>query len=307
MMKVYSLLFSFIFCVVLYAQRDTLRNTNSASAATILTTGDTIGVRKDSISPVKTIIPLHWEQDTAFNRFFINRNVPKNKQSVYAINAVRQPENADEQFYILAGLLLFTGLVRALFPKYFSNLFQQFLQSSQRHKQSKESLTQDTLPSFLMNIVFVLSGGLLLATFFKIGFSFKTTSFVLLWLYACTALAVIYLVKSLFISLFGWSFDANEPANNYKFIVFLVNKIAGLCFIPLILILTYATGSDFTVVTTIAVMIIALFLLYRYIVSLNIIGKKLKINPLHFFLYLCAVEILPLLITYKVLLITKEL
>ena len=306
MMKICLLLFALIFCTALYSQSDVTGRKDSATAAT-LPVSDTVTAGKDSLLLTKKIAPLSWTQDTAFNRFFINRNVPVNKQSVYAINAVRRPQNADEQFYILAGLLLFTGAVRALFPKYFSNLFQQFLQSSQRHKQSKESLTQDTLPSFLMNIVFVLSGGLLLATFFRTDFSFKNSSFVLIWLYACAALAVIYLAKSLFISLFGWSFDAKEPADNYKFIVFLVNKIAGLCFIPLLLILTYETGSNFITVTTITVVVVSLFLLYRYIVSLNIIGKKLKINPLHFFLYLCAVEILPLLITYKVLLITTEL
>ena len=82
--------------------------------------------------------------------------------------------------------------------------------------------------------------------------------------------------------------------------------MAGLAFLPLLLLTTYS-GVDMTVITTLIVVMIAILLLYRYIISLSLVGKKLKLNPLHFFLYLCAAEILPLLITYKVLLITREL
>ena len=206
----------------------------------------------------------------------------------------------DKQFYILAGLFLLAGIIRALFPRYFTALFAIFFQSAQRQRQSKENIAKDALPSFLMNLFFVFSGGLLLASFVKGDEVLRRLSFPLLWLYACAALAVVYLLKSLFISFFGWSFAAQEPASGYRFIVFLVNNVSGLFFLPLLLILTYSTGANFTVTSTIAVTFIALLLLYRYIVSLSTIGKKLTIHPVHFFLYLCAVEILPLLLTSNI-------
>ena len=275
-------------------RRDSLRATISASTQ-----------KHDSLSSGPKIKPLTWQQDTAFQKFFINKNYPKNKQSVYAINAVRQPAHEDEQFYILAGLLLFAGIIRALYPKYFTAVFGVFFQSAQR--QSKENIAQEALPSLLMNLLFVFSGGLLLASFVRGDDILQRFSFPLLWLYSCAALTAIYVVKWLFISFFGWSFSVTEAAKGYRFIVFLVNKVAGLFFLPLLLILTYSSGADFSIISTIAVVLVVLLLLYRYIVSVSTVGKKLKINPVHFFLYLCAVEILPLLITYKVLLITKEL
>lgn len=292
-------------CPLLHAQTDSVRLADSTLTNHSDTSSASDTAKRDTLVAAPKMILLNWQQDTAFNRFFINYNLPRNKQSVFAINAVRRPAQQDEQFYILAGLLLFTGIIRAAFPKYFASLLQSFLQSSQR--QSKESNAQDVLPSFLMNIVFVLSAGLLLAAFVKGDDFAYRIPFALLWVYASGVLAIIYIVKTLFISFLGWSFNAEEPASNYKYIVFVVNKIAGLCFLPLLLILLYATDGNFTIVSTLAVVLIVILLLYRYIVSLNMVGKRLKINPLHFFLYLCAVEILPLLITYKVLLITKEL
>ena len=300
-------IFWLLISTTLYGQTDSLRQTDTAKN-NIIPSATATSIKKDSVVvPVHKVNALTWQQDTAFNRFFFNKKLPKNKQSVYAINVVRQPAHEDEQFYILAGLLLFTGIVRAAFPKYFITIFQLFFQSAQRQRQSKENIAQDVLPSFLLNLIFIFSGGLLLTAFIKNNDFLRPIPFLLLWMYACAALSVVYIVKSLFITFFGWSFGAEEPAANYRSIVFLVNKIAGLFFIPLLLLLTYSNGSGFTVLTTIVIVVISILLLYRYIVSLSMAGKKLNINPVHFFLYLCAVEILPLLVTYKALLIATEL
>ncbi len=299
MRAIFLVLFYFFITASLRAQTDSLRKDSLRTTIAASTQ------QHDSASSKPKIKPLTWQQDTAFNKFFINKKYPKNKQSVYAINEVRQPAHEDEQFYILASLLLFAGIIRALYPKYFAAIFSVFFQSAQR--QSKENIAQEVLPSLLMNLLFVFSGGLLLASFVKGDDILQRFSFPLLWLYSCAALTAIYMVKWLFISFFGWSFSVIEAAKGYRFIVFLVNKVAGLFFLPLLLILTYSTGADFAIISTIAVVLVVLLLLYRYIVSVSTVGKKLKINPVHFFLYLCAVEILPLLITYKVLLITKEL
>lgn len=292
--------------VALHAQTDSLRLQDSIKNKLTSIAAQADSIKKDSPVVIKKAKALTWQQDTAFNRFFYNKNLPKNKQAVFAINVVRDPAHEDIQFYILAGLLLFAGIVRVLFPKYFTTLFQVFFQSSQHQRLSAESFAHDALPSFLMNLFFVFSGGLLITTLIKENETSQHISFLFLWLYASAALAIVYIIKSVFITFFGWAFTAPEPAANYRFIVFLVNKMAGLAFIPLLLSLTYS-GADVTVVTTITITLIVILLLYRYIISLSLVGKKLKVNPLHFFLYLCAAEILPLLITYKVLLMTKEL
>ena len=297
-------LFFLISCLSVRAQVDSLQRIDSVHKRLLVPGADT--AITDSAPAVKKQALL-WEQDTAFNKFFVNKKFPKNKQSVFAINAVRQPSHEDSQFFMIVGLLLFTGIIRALFPKYFNTLLQSFFQSSQRQRYVKEHMAQDVFPSFLLNLVFILSSGLLLAIFIRNDDFFQYISFPLIWLYACGALSVIYIAKSFFIMLFGWAFDAQEATGNYRFIVFLVNKVAGLCFMPLLLILFYSTGEGYQTAATLSLVLIVALLLYRYIVSLGLVGKKLKIHPLHFFLYLCAVEILPLLITYKVLLITKEL
>ena len=52
---------------------------------------------------------------------------------------------------------------------------------------------------------------------------------------------------------------------------------------------------------TVSIGCMIILLLYRYIVSFATIRNTLKVNALHFFLYLCAVEIVPLMLIYKLM------
>ena len=200
-MRVTCFTFFFILvAVVLHAQTDTSRLQSSVKRSIDSISAKTDSVKKVTPVSIKKVRVLTWQQDTAFNRFFYNKKLLGNKQSVYAINAVRQPAHEDEQFYILAGMLLFAGIIRALFSKYFTTLFQVFFQSSQHQRLSAESFAQDALPAFLMNLFFVFSGGLLITVFIKEDETTQHLSFFLLWLYACAALSVVYVAKSFFIT-----------------------------------------------------------------------------------------------------------
>jgi hypothetical protein len=53
---------------------------------------------------------------------------------------------------------------------------------------------------------------------------------------------------------------------------------------------------------TLSVFMIGIFFIYRLVASYKMLRKEIKISGLHFFLYLCAFEIAPLLLIYKVLL-----
>lgn len=272
-------------------------------AALVALTDSTKTLKKDSVVKAKPTRKLTWVQDTAFNKYFKNPYPKAKQQAVYMISKTRQAANKDVLFYILAGLFLFLAIIRAGFPKYFQNIFRLFFQSAYRQKQSKESLLQDNLPSFLLNIVFILSAGLFIALLSYTSARLQQFSFWLLWLYICAVLAIIYVGKYLFISFCGWAFNVQQPAFNYNFITFLVNKMAGISLMPLLLLLAFADEQLYHIAYTIAITIVIILLLYRYIVALSAIVKNLKVHAVHFFIYLCAVEILPLLVIYKLLFI----
>jgi hypothetical protein len=255
-------------------------------------------ILRDSIAS-HTVLPqkkiLSWQEDTAFSSFF---QFEKDSE-IYMLNEDRAVKSQDELFYIIIALVFFLAFIKITFSKYFQNIFKLFFQSAFRQKQTRENLLQDNLPSLLFNILFVFSTGLFV-TLAIVRSNSTTISFWYLLLYSTLILSAIYSFKYLFLKFSGWVFNEREAASTYIFIVFLINKIFSVFLIPVILLLAFSHAEYLSVIITITLFSIAVLLAYRYAVSLSIIRRNLKVKPLHFFIYLCAVELIPLLIIYKV-------
>jgi hypothetical protein len=257
-------------------------------------------LQKDSIA--KTIViqkpKLPTNDTSTYAAIMYHQYIPYNVAPVFRVTQYRNEESTDYLFYALLGILTIVAFIRVTFPKYFQSLFQLFLQTSFRQKQTKEQLLQDNLASLLMNLVFILSVGMfitLLASRYKwVHIDFWPT-----YLYCCSLLLIIYAVKYLFLRFSGWVFNVKPAADTYLFIVFLVNKVLGIISLPFVFILAFSVPKIVTVSLTVITIISIILLAYRYVASLGTIRTSLKVNALHFFLYLCAVEVLPLLIMYK--------
>jgi len=252
--------------------------------------------------PLVIAKPLTWREDTAFQHLLLAplANVVKAETTTAVDDDLHKTERKDYLFYALVVVVLLLAVTRQLFPKYFQNLFKFLFEASFRQKQRREQLMQEALPSLLMNILFVLVSGLFIAIMAHkrqwLGGSFWQLTFS-----SITIIALVYLFKFAVIQLTGWIFNAKEPATTYSFIVFLVNKIIGLVLLPLLLLLAFSENNIWDVTVTVAGCVVIFMLFFRYVISLTIIRSSLSIHPLHFFIYLCAVEIMPMMIIFKLL------
>ncbi|NNV56436.1 DUF4271 domain-containing protein [Panacibacter sp. KCS-6] len=244
--------------------------------------------------------PLNWQQDTAFMRLLNIDFIGNHIVTLIKDGTVRMVERKDFLFYLLLAVVLLLAIIRQLFPKYLQNVFHIMFQASFRQKQTREQLMQETLPSLLMNILFVIVCGLFIAIL-AYQRQWLQADFWQLSLYSITVLALAYMFKYLIIQFMGWAFQAKEPAAVYGFIVFMINKVIGLALLPLLLMVAFSSGYIVDITVTVAAVVVILLFLFRYIVSLTVMRGTLQVHPIHFFIYLCAVEIVPMLIIYKVL------
>ena len=208
--------------------------------------------------------------------------------------------NPDVIFYILVFIVLFLGLIRTSFPRYFDSIFTLSFQSTFRQTQTREQMTQNFFPAFMLNILFILCSGLFITLFAKTN-QWSALPLWELFVYATAILLIIYFIKYIVISFTGWVFNAKEAAAEYIFVVFLINKLIGILMIPLLFLIAYADVKTKGISATIVLCLVVFSLIIRYLVSLARIRKNLSITAFHFFIYLCAVEIMPLLVIYKVL------
>jgi hypothetical protein len=183
-----------------------------------------------------------------------------------------------------------------------STMFTLFFRATLRQQQLREQLLQAPLPALLMNLFFVLSFATY-CTFLAFHFNMPFAhNFWTILSYAVILIASIYLVKFVFLNIVGWIFGISNVTDTYIFIVFLINKMIGIFLLPIIALLAFPTPVLYQAVLTISYILVGGMLFYRFIISYRPVRNEIKLNRLHFFLYLCAFEIAPLLLIYKVLL-----
>jgi hypothetical protein len=213
-----------------------------------------------------------------------------------------RPHSKDTFFYLLVGILFYFALIRIFFEKYFSNLMTLFFRVSLRQQQIREQVLQTPLPSLLLNILFIITGGLYAC--FLLYYSRFTSgiNFWILYLDCIAGLAIIYLGKFLILKFCGWVFNISRASDTYIFVVFLVNKMLGIFLLPFLILITFSGPEARDIFITISVVMIFIMLIYRVVAAYRPVRNEIKLTPFYFFLYLCAFEIAPLLLIYKVLL-----
>jgi Domain of unknown function (DUF4271) len=216
---------------------------------------------------------------------------------------IRNVSGKDLLFYAMLLLFIIFAALRRAFPKYFNDLFRLFFKTTIKQRQIREQLMQTPLPSLLLNGFFIISGGLYIAFLLQHYSINPVGNFWLMFLYCAMGLSVAYFVKFAGLKICGWLFNMDEVADSYIFIVFIVNKMMGILLLPFLLLLAFSLGGVYSAGLTLSWCLIGGLLVYRFILTYAAVRNQVRVNLFHFFLYLCAFEIAPLLLVYKALLI----
>lgn len=283
----------------------------SAKPASPSTTVINDSLAKDTIAPPVTLLPedSHPVENTFEGYQAALRNHPyyqfKGKSRVLLLKQAGA-KSTDGLFYFLFGLLFYYAIIRIFFYKYLHNITTLFFRATMRQQQLREQLSQAPLPSLFLNILFVCAGGMFLAFVAWYNQFLPEQNLWLLWGYGCLLVLGIYLGKFIILKIIGWIFNVSNATDTYIFIIFMVNKMVGIFLVPVLILIAFPYGSFLSVIITLAFIMLALALVYRFIISYKPIRNEIKVSRFHFFIYLCAFEIAPLLLIYKVLLIFVE-
>jgi hypothetical protein len=244
---------------------------------------------------------VYWKHVLAMNMYFnfAGKPVPQPFQ-------LHRPNSKDSFFYLLVGILFYFALIRIFFEKYFSNLMTLFFRVSLRQQQIREQVLQAPLPSLLLNMLFIITGGLYACFLLYYSRFGQGINFWILYLDCIAGLAVIYLGKFVILKFCGWVFNISRATDTYIFVVFLVNKMLGIFLLPFLILITFSGQEAREVFITMSIVMTFILLIYRVVAAYRPVRNEIKLTPFYFFLYLCAFEIAPLLLIYKVLLTYLE-
>lgn len=264
-----------------------------------------IAVKKDSIIKAAIIIhPVVLSYDSALKKI-LSENLFLNTtgKPVAMQNRVKNQPTDDLLFYILVSILLILSVLSFFYSQYFNNLFRVFSNVPLRQGQLTDQLLQAKLPSLLFNILFTVTGGVYIYLLFKYYHAVPNSKTVSLMLFCVVLLSIIYLGKFLSLKFTGWLTGYTEVTNTYLFVIFLINKIAGILLLPFIIIMAFSDSGLVSSSVAVSLLFICLLVILRFYRSFGLLKHQLKISSFNFFVYIVGLEVVPLLLIYKSLLI----
>ena len=233
-----------------------------------------------------------------------NRFIKTAARGTVQLMSPKKNNNRDYLFYILAGMALMLGCLKFFYARYFTTLFRVFFNSSLRQGQLTDQLLQAKLPSLLFNIFFVLAGGFFIYLLL-IQYNWATNP-APWWLFlplSVAAVAIIYSIKYFTLKFTGWITSYKDPADTYIFIIFLVNKIIGILLVPVLVLMAFSEWKISRAAMFTALFVIGILLIFRFFRSYGLLQGRLKVSRTHFFLYIIGIEVLPILMICKGLMI----
>ena len=93
-----------------------------------------------------------------------------------------------------------------------------------------------------------------------------------------------------------------QAADWFIFIFFILNLVIGFSVLPFIILLGFTEDTVYSISLLLSLCCIVGLFLYRFILGYGAIHNEVRFNLFHFFLYICAFELAPLLLIYKLLL-----
>jgi hypothetical protein len=151
-----------------------------------------------------------------------------------------------------------------------------------------------------LNVVFACNVGLFLYFLTKhFGFNGFIPNYFLNILIFGLGVVMLYNLKAFFCRLIGIIFMVQDETSEYVFNFNLFNKCLGLFLFPSVMLFPFVPDSSKPFVLLFGILVFICLFLLRYIRGVQIIMRK-DFSLYYLILYLCAVEILPVLILVKV-------
>ena len=201
---------------------------------------------------------------------------------------------------ILFSLFLFTS-VRFLFGKYLSKLVESIFSSHTANNLFLDKNINMIKGSVIINILFVVNISLFAINILNYNstssiraYGFEEFALILLGVF------LLYIGKVIAIRALGYVFKAANESKEYVFTTFLYNKNLGLFLFPVIIASPFVQPFAVEWLMYIGVFMILFFYILRLTRGLKILFRK-HVSIFYMILYLCALEILPLLMIYKLL------
>lgn len=207
--------------------------------------------------------------------------------------------NLEWIFYSFLFLFLFTALLAKYSNGLLIKLWKIYVNDGFIYRQSKDQMAQQPVVSISLNFLFILSSSLFV--FFGMGWNFEFKGDIrwMILLASFLVIGFVYLFKHIFFKILGWAFGQEEAIDDYLFVVFLNNKLAGLIFLFSSFIMAFSAPASSSLTFKLTLFLIGLMLLYRFLRGYQVFSRQSRIGFFTLLLAFLSLELIPSAVIIK--------
>lgn len=252
---------------------------------------------------------LQYEVQKTGNPFDVYKVQPKKpieKNQISTLTQQKKPLSANSNrqflFWTIIGILVLLSFLVTIDRSVFTTIYKAFTNQNFLNLIHREQKTLLSLPLFILYFIFIVNLALFIAlVLIKFSSLYHTVTFNLLsWL--ILAISIVFILKHLILRLLSYLIPKTKEIRVYSFTIVIFNIIAGLSLVPINILVGFGPEVIANLLIYIGLGIIGLCYLYRALRSLFLANKFILFHKFHFFIYLCTVEIAPMLILTKFIL-----
>ena len=206
--------------------------------------------------------------------------------------------SAGWNFTILFVMIILIVMNKFFAPQRFASIIAMPFQSG-GDKMIRENHSFLNIISLSIIASFILIVSMLIQKFFVVYGDKLCYDNLNFFLDICSALALVLVVDYLMMVFLGWMFKAEAIPLLYVSLRVSVMATASVMLIPLMMLLLF---YPFKFILIIAISLLLIFMPIRFVKLLIELRMLTKLNFVNIFLYLCTIEILPLLVIFKMVL-----
>lgn len=206
--------------------------------------------------------------------------------------------------YLIASVLLLMYIIFVMLyiknRKRLNQVIKAFYINRFASQLAREEVSVVNRVSVLLSVIFLFSITLFIRQIMEYYGWFQGVNEMLLFLSILAVVASIYALKFITIKFLGFVFKTPKETDEYALTVLLYINSLGLFLLPIVVCIAFAENVSIEVFIKIGLYILALFLFTRMVRGLIIGLNSVRVSKFYLFLYLCSLEILPLVVMVKI-------
>ncbi len=204
--------------------------------------------------------------------------------------------------WLFITLLLLLGLFAGM-RIYYGSILMQTLESSVSFQVAARifddnSILQKQVDNILYVFYFFSAALLLYVVETRLGLEPYGLTGGHLYLFNLGLLMMVFLGRVLIVMATGFLFNKTAIYREYLYNIFIFNKLIGVVILPLLLFVIYTDGILIFVFQWIALLAVTVLLIMRLIRGI-VFSFRRDVSIFYMFLYLCALEMAPLILLYR--------